>query len=312
MGCEAPLVMRVFLTGASGFIGANLVPILIENNCEILALAPLDDPLDRLKDVETQIRIVRGNLADTKIIAGAIDEFKPETCIHLAWYAEPGEYLHSLRNIEFLFQSIELLKVLHSSGCSNVLMSGTCAEYDTSIRVLTEDSPARPETLYATAKLSLNLLGQHFASNHNMNFAWARIFYLFGPHEDERRMVPALIKSLLTETPYPATKGEQVRDYLYVGDVAAALWLIASSKLVGIYNVCSNTSTTIHHLMTTAGKILGKDELIQFGSIPYRDWEPMSILGDNRKLKRAGWRQQFSLDQGLERTVDWWRCRQEQ
>jgi nucleoside-diphosphate-sugar epimerase len=304
--------MRVFLTGASGFIGANLVPILLENSCEILALAPLDDPLDRLKDVETQIGIVRGDLTDTETIADAIDEFKPETCIHLAWYAEPSEYLHSLRNIEFLFQSIELLKVLHSSGCNNVLMAGTCAEYDTSIQVLTEDSPARPETLYASAKLSLNLLGQQFASIHNMNFAWARIFYLFGPHEDDRRMVPALIKSLLNGNYYPATKGEQVRDYLYVGDVAEALWLIASSKLNGVYNVCSNAPTTIHHLMKSVEKILGKEDLIQFGSIPYRDWEPMSIVGDNRKLKQAGWRQQFSLDQGLERTVDWWRCRQEQ
>jgi nucleoside-diphosphate-sugar epimerase len=125
-------------------------------------------------------------------------------------------------------------------------------------------------------------------------------------------MVPALIKSLLNGTHFPATKGEQVRDYLYVGDVAAALCLIAMSKLVGVYNVCSSTPTTIHHLMTSMGKILGKEDLIQFGSIPYRDWEPMSILGDNRKLKQAGWRQQYSLDQGLERTVDWWRCRQEQ
>ena len=124
-------------------------------------------------------------------------------------------------------------------------------------------------------------------------------------------MVPALINSLLNGNHYPATKGEQVRDYLYVGDVVAALWLIASSQLAGVYNVCSNTPTTIHQLMTSVGKILGKEDLIQFGSIPYRDWEPMSILGDNRKLKQAGWRKQFSLTRGLERTVDWWRCPQE-
>jgi len=67
-----------------------------------------------------------------------------------------------------------------------------------------------------------------------MSFAWVRNFYLFGPHEDGRRMVPALINSLLNGDHYPATKGKLVRDYLSVGDVAAALWLIASSELTGV------------------------------------------------------------------------------
>ena len=139
--------------------------------------------------------------AIAKPVAPAIREFRPEACIHLAWYVEPGKYLDSPQNIAYLASSMQLLQLLIDTGCQQVVMTGTCAEYDTDTGYLKETSPTRPSTLYAAAKLSLSLLGQQLAQDAGVRFAWARIFYLYGDNEDPRRMVPALINALMIAEP---------------------------------------------------------------------------------------------------------------
>ena len=126
-------------------------------------------------------------------------------------------------------------------------MTGTCAEYDTDIGYLREDSPTKPSTLYAASKLSLSILGQQLAKDAGIRFAWARIFYLYGDNENPRRMVPALINALLHGDIFSASTGEQVRDYLHVNDVASALWFIVEHQLNGIYNVSSGEPVAYAH-----------------------------------------------------------------
>ncbi len=162
------------------------------------------------------------------------------------------------------------------------------------------------ETLYAAAKLSLCLLGQQMAAENGFGFAWGRLFYLYGPYEDSRRMVPALIGALRRGERFPATPGEQVRDYIHAEDVATALWALAAGSHEGIFNVSSGVPITIRQLMETIGEIGGRTDLIDFGTLPYRQWEPMFICGDNRKLRGTGWTPKYTLRGGLEHTAAWW------
>jgi nucleoside-diphosphate-sugar epimerase len=138
-------------------------------------------------------------------------------------------------------------------------------------------------------------------------FAWARLFYLYGSKEDDRRAVPALIKSLLRNEPFAVSSGEQIRDYLNVQDVASALWFIAQRQLDGIFNISSGMPVTMRALMEMIGDILDKKELIQFGALPQRQWEPLFICGDNLKLRQLGWQPQHNLHDGLMETVTWWK-----
>lgn len=260
----------------------------------------------RLKDVRDQFAVVTGLLRDVDILRSALNEFKPDACIHLAWYAEPGKYLYSLENIPSLMDSLSLLRELVQVGCQQVVMAGTCAEYDTDVGYLREDSPTRPATLYAAAKLSCCLLGQQIAAAAKINFAWGRIFYPYGPQEDQRRVVPALIRALQKGEPFPATSGEQVRDYAHVEDVAAAFCCLAEKQVSGIFNIASGAPVTIRQLLETVGALLGRTDLLQFGALPYRDWEPPFICGDNRRLKGLGWTPRYSLVEGIRQTLDWW------
>jgi len=303
--------MRVFLTGASGFIGSNLVETLLQQGCHVSALARPSDPLKNLGQMVGEMNVVRSELKETEVISRAMDQFKPDTCIHLAWYAEPKDYLHSLQNIKDLKESLDLLNIMATVGCRNILMVGTCAEYDTRISPLKEDSPTRPETLYAAAKLALLLVCQQIAKQKDLNFSWARIFYLFGPNENEGRLIPSVIRSLKENLPFMTTEGAQERDYLYVKDVASALSFIASSRFKGIFNICSGKCIILKDLISKTARLMDKEDFIHFGAIPYREWEPMRILGDNQKLRNAGWEAKYSLEEGLTQTVDWWLCKQD-
>src|SRR6185503_437734 len=125
----------------------------------------------------------------------------------------------------------------------------TCAEYDTDVGFLREDSPTKPATIYSACKLSMCLIGQHMATAAGVKFAWGRLFYLYGEQEDSRRLVPALIQSLQLGKPFDATAGEQVRDYLHTTDVAFALVMLAQQKAEGIYNIASGIAITMRQLM---------------------------------------------------------------
>ncbi len=298
--------MKIFMTGASGFIGAHVVRALLKRGHSVTALVIPDDPLWRLKEVVNKIAIVNGRLSDMEKIGHALRQFRPEACVHLAWYAEPEKYLYSLENIGYLTDSLGLLQALINSDCRQVVMAGTCAEYDINFGYFHEDTPTGPTTLYAAAKLACCFIGEQIAELAKINFAWARIFYLYGPQEDDRRIVSAVIRSLQKNKPFPATYGEQVRDYVFVEDVADAFCLLVERAGNGVFNVSSGVPVTIRQLLESIGDMMGQTDKIRFNAIPCRAWEPPFICGDSGRLRELGWQPQYTLKKGLEKTLQWW------
>jgi nucleoside-diphosphate-sugar epimerase len=191
-------------------------------------------------------------------------------------------------------------------GCRQIVMAGTCAEYEEQHECVNEGSPTRPATLYAACKLSLNLIGRQLATQAGVKFAWGRIFYLFGPYEDPRRVIPALIRSLSEGKPFPATSGEQVRDYLHVEDVASAFYGLVEQGAEGVFNICSGEPITMRRLMEIVGDIMGRSELIRFGEVSAHSWDPPFICGDNSRLRAIGWTPRYRIHDGLEQTICWW------
>lgn len=297
---------KLFVTGASGFIGSNVVRHALASRCQVAVLVMPGDPLLRLRDVQDQIKLIPGDLDHPETYRSALSAWKPEACIHLAWYAEPGKYLHAMENLSCLNGSLALFQELIRINCRHIVMAGTCAEYALQNKPVHEDSPTDPTTIYAACKLSLNLIGRQLAVRTGVKFAWGRIFYLYGPYEDPRRVVPALIHSLSEGKPFPATSGEQVRDYLHIEDVASAFYTLAKEGAEGVFNICSGEPIPMRRLMEIIGEIMGHGELIRFGEAPARSWDPPFICGDNRKLKGIGWAPHFTLEQGLKQTIQWW------
>jgi nucleoside-diphosphate-sugar epimerase len=299
--------MRILVTGAEGIIGSHVARALLRSGHEVIALVRPATPIDRLGDVADRLTVVRGSLENDGLVE-ALRRAQPEGCIHLAWYAQPGTYLEAPENVACLHASLRLLESLATAGCRHVVMAGTCAEYDTDLGYLREDGPTAPRTIYAASKLALSLVAAARAAQLGIGFAWARLFYLYGPHEDPRRLVPSLITALLDGKPFDASPGGQVRDFLHVADVAAAFTALAEGGAQGIFNVCSGEPITMRQLMSLVGDIVGRGDLLRFGAVPYRAWDPAFICGDNRRLRtQTGWVPRHPLPQGLAATVEWWK-----
>jgi nucleoside-diphosphate-sugar epimerase len=311
-------VSRLLVTGAAGFVGAHVVRHALEAGHDVAAVVRPGGDAWRLRDLDAPMSAGAlrlwphelGEPASMEELDHALRRWTPDACIHLAWQVTPGEYLHSPQNVTCVSQSLALLERLMDAGCGAVVMAGTCAEYDlerAGETPLREDAPTRPATLYAAAKLALATVAGQWATERDIPFAWARLFYLHGPMEDERRMVPALIRSLLAGRPFPATAGEQVRDYLHVADVASALVRLAESRASGPVNIASGEGVAVRDLMRLVAELVGRTDLVQLDALPYRAWEPPYVCGDNTRLRSAGWAPRHTLRSGLADSIAWWR-----
>jgi len=296
--------MRVLLTGAGGFIGAHIASALLARGAEVHAVVRSAGHAPRLDGIAKLLTRHEADLLDPAARARVIALAKPDVCVHAAWYAVPGKYLNAPENLAHVAASLELATALVDAGCTRFVGLGTCFEYDTSPTTkLTESSATSPRFLYAACKLALYEMLQAYAAVANTSFAWCRIFYQYGPHEAPERLVPAVIDRLLAGAVAETTLGAQVRDFLHVADVGAAVATVALSKLEGAVNVGSGTPITVRHLVSTIARLCDAEDRVRFGALPYRPGDPVHVCADITKLASTGFTPRFDLESGLRDVV---------
>jgi nucleoside-diphosphate-sugar epimerase len=295
--------VKVLLTGAAGFIGSHVARELVHRNHEVHALVRPQSELLRIADIEPSLHIIRGDVVASSFV---LPQASFDCCIHLAWYVEPGKYLHAPENKQWVEASLRLARMLKENGCRRFVATGTCFEYAPSDPPQHELSPVRPSTPYVRAKLELFDALQTIG----IETAWLRFFYQYGPNEDPRRLVPVVIKSLLRNQEMKLVPGDRVRDYLYIEDVASAVGAVAGSRLTGAINIGSGTPVTVRELASKIGEALHRVELLKFGALPYAADEPQDLLADITKLREGtGWQPRHNLEDGLRQTIEWWKSR---
>ena len=282
--------MRVLLTGSTGFIGSHVARELLRRGHDVHASVRAGSGRRRLAGIESQMRFHEGPMDATPVDADVV--------IYMAWYAVPGKYLTAPENRDCLEESRRLL----SKVKGRAVFAGTCFEHDLQLGVLSEDSPTKPATLYAECK---DALRREVAARPDST--WVRFFYQYGPWEDERRLMPAVMTGQLKGQPSKVSTGEQRYDYLHVEDVASAVCSVAESRLQGCVNVGSGTAPSVREIVTKIVEYGGRPELIQWGAYPPKPGEPKLIQCDNAKLRSTGWAPRYSLEEGLRHTFDWWR-----
>ncbi len=242
---------------------------------------------------------------------GVVGEVRPQLLLHLAWYAEHGRFWTALENLRWVEATLALVRAFAAAGGERAVCAGTCAEYDwtTGAATLVEDAPLHPATLYGTAKHATRQLLEAATPELGIALAWGRVFFLYGPDEDERRLVGS-VASALTHGRRAATgDGSQIRDLMHVADVAAAFAALVDADVRGPVNVASGEATTLREVIETIGRVAGRPDLLDVGALPARPGDPEALVADVTRLREeVGFRPHVALDDGLAATVEWWRA----
>ena len=186
-----------------------------------------------------------------------------DTVVHVAWYAEPGNYLQSAENLDCLGGTLALAKACVHAGVRRFVGVGTCFEYDLTRRYLSIDTPLKPTTPYAACKAAAFLALSQYLAVACVEFAWCRLFYLYGEGEDERRLVPYLRRQLARGEVAELTSGTQVRNFMNVEDAGHAIADIATGNLGRAVNVCSAKGATVRELAEQIADEYGRRDLLR-------------------------------------------------
>lgn len=290
--------MKIMLTGATGFIGGHLARILKDENFKFKN--------ENFKLLSSS----RGgdyklNIHDFNAVNNFLRRERPDYLVHLAWNVD-SEYQAKNENFDWVLSSLNLLRAFYENGGKRAVFAGSCMEYDWRYGFLSEDvTPLSPDTFYGFTKNILYKMASEYAVKNNFSFAWGRIFFLYGNGEKEGRLVPSLIKNP-GKLKYPFIK----RDYMYVGDVAAAFVAILMSGFNGAVNIASGSAVSLCEIADKIAALTGRDpekyfydEAINNDANNKNAPAPL-VLADTRILNNViKFRPKFSLDEGLNETI---------
>jgi nucleoside-diphosphate-sugar epimerase len=298
---------RVLVTGASGFIGQHCLLPLLRDNYEVHAT--FWSGKAGQKDCLSAVQWHQVDLLDPQQLKGLLASIKPTHLLHLAWYAKPGNYWTSPENLNWVQGSLRLLQTFAEGGGQRAVIAGTCAEYDWNYGYCVENlTPLAPSTLYGACKYALQLIAHAFADQANLRVAWGHIFFLYGPHEYFNRLIPSVVRSLLASTPARCSHGNQVRDFLYVQDVADAFIALLNSEVTGSINIASGQPVALKEIIYRIAAHFSRPDLIQLGTIPASPGEPPLLVADTRRLRdEVKWQPNYNIELGLAQTIEWWR-----
>jgi len=298
---------KLLITGARGFIGRHCLQLLLERkNFEIHAVSRKEQKKDRL-DVHWH----KVDLLDPRQVPQLLARVKPSHLLHFAWYAEPGKFWNSIENFHWVRASLSLLQAFSVYGGKRVVLAGSCSEYDWKYGYCSEENtPLLPSTPYGICKHSLQIMMAAYSKQTGISSAWGRIFFLYGPHEHPNRLVSSVTLSLLNGSPAHCSHGKQIRDYLYVQDVAEAFLALLQSEVQGPVNIASGRPIAIKEIIIKIAEKLNRKDLVRLGALSASPDEPDFLVGNIGRLsKEVGWRPKYSIDQGLTKTISWWKSR---
>lgn len=310
----------VFITGATGLLGGWLTRHLLAKGASVTALVRDSVPqseFERCK-MNEQVNVVRGDLSKPQLLERVLGEYEVETVFHLAAQTIVGI---ANRNPVSTFESNirgtwNLLEACRRSPkVSAVVMASSDKAYgDQTVLPYIEDMPLLGRHPYDVSKSCADMIAQSYATTFNVPVAITRCGNFYGGGDlNWNRVVPGTIRSILrNERPIIRSDGKYIRDYFYIEDGAAAYMLLgerltADKKLIGAaFNFSNELQITVLDLVNAILKRMGST--LQPEVLNEARHEILhQYLSAERARKELNWHPQFTLDQGLERTIAWYK-----
>ena len=244
---------KIIITGASGFLGKNLLNYLIlDNSFTIYALCR---NIDKLKEYKT-IHKISVDLFDSSQMEKVVSSIQAEYIIHTAWITKHGVYQTSLENFDWLKCSYDLAIAFKKNGGKYFLGIGSCLEYElnnNSNTLCSSMTPRNPSTIYGKSKNYCFEIMRDLFKESNIKFNWARIFFMVGENEPRDKLISSTIYKMLNKETIECKSPNSVYDFIDVNNVAEQLVCIIKNNLLTTvdYNICTGIGTSVKTLIET-------------------------------------------------------------
>ncbi|NBB19502.1 NAD-dependent epimerase/dehydratase family protein [Runella sp. CRIBMP] len=278
-------MVKVLVTGASGFIGNQVVNNLLSQKHQVIATSR-DENKVRQKTWYNKVKYIPFDISNFDSNLNLYEYFnRPDVLIHLAWDGLPNflDIVHIEKN---LFTHYQFLKNYIQNGGKHITAIGTCLEYGKNEGCLSEDKVPEPDCAYAIAKDSLRRFIEELQKNQFFIFHWIRLFYMYGEGQYSKALLSQLDTAVQKgDSVFNMSGGEQLRDYLSIDKVAQNIVAIAlQKKIVGIINCCSGQPISVRRLVEDYISKNNYSIKLNFGFYPYPNYEPLAFWGNNQKL----------------------------
>ncbi len=279
-------VRTVLVTGATGFIGQHVVErLLATDGVRVIATARAEPTVERAAWLP-KVQFVPFDMAVDPNETDLFSYFgKPDAVIHLAWSGLP-DYKSMAHVDTYWLQHYRFLTNLLTNGLTNLTVTGTCLEYGLQSGCLSENLPTQPTTAYGLAKDTLRKALSLFVTGQNVSVKWLRLFYMYGRGQNPKSLLAQVEAAVLRgETTFNMSKGEQLRDYLPVTDVARNIVRIARQQAVtDVINCCSGQPIAVRTFVERFMQEHNYHLTLNLGHYSYPDYEPLAFWGNNQKL----------------------------
>ncbi len=306
--------MRVLVTGGAGFIGSAVARVLLEERHDVTVLDNLSKGFRSI--VPEGARFIEGDLCDEERLPGWLRGH--DAVIHMAAFIEVGRSVQEplLFAENNIMNSVRLLEGMRKAEVPKIVFSSSATVYGApqSLPIRETDPLGAQSNPYGASKVATEAFCATYHALHGMDAIILRYFNPYGPnelHEPETHAIPNFIMAALARRPIPLYwKGEQVRDFIYVDDLARAHTAVLGLRGLDYFNVGSDTGTKMIDAVRTILDIVGYDVPVE--DLGERPGDVHATYAWSRKLAEAtGWRAQIGLREGLERTIAWFRERRQ-
>ena len=302
---------RVIVTGATGFVGANLARRLLRDGHEVHLLLRRGHASWRIAEIASSVYCHEVDLGDREGLDRLFSLIRPDWVFHLA---VQGAY-SSQTDLQQMIQTnihgtINLVEAALAVGVEVFVNTGSSSEYGLKDHAPSENESLEANSYYAVTKASATLYCRHVAQNNDtLHLPTLRLYSVYGPWEEPTRLIPMLLTYGLRGDLPKLVDPSIGRDYVFVDDVVNAYLLAAtviSQEVGAIYNVGTGIQTSLEEAVDVARQIMVIPTEPRWGSMPSRQWDTSVWVADSRKIMRdLGWQPQIQLHQGLRQVIEW-------
>lgn len=285
--------MRILVTG-NGLLASSIVSQLTEQGHELMVFSRSVRPTISCPQVQ-------GDIFDFESFCSAMDKWDPQIVVSTAWITTPGIYRNDALNLKYAGFTKNLADYVKYTNVEHLILLGSCAEYGYQVTPsIAGVTKLAPQNLYAEQKVMAMKSARASLISTQVRLTWARVFYPYGPNQDQRRLIPHIVQNLTNQRPIFLDDITSVYDWISARDVASAISWVIEHELPFELDIGTSLGYTNLEILKMAEKLLGEKYAINSDDQHKIGLSEVLVAGKESPLFKSGWEPADSIATGLE------------